>query len=480
MQKGGFFMGLIAEKQDALTELRTALQGNLIEPGEVAYDDARGVWNGMIDKYPLAIARCKNTSDVQKAVKFARANNLTIAVRGGGHNVAGLASVDGGIVIDLSEMNNVLVDPAKRIIKVAGGAKLKDIDHATQAFGLALSTGVVSATGIAGLTLNGGMGWLRRKYGLSCDNLIAAEVVTATGEVVRASEIENADLLWGLRGGGGNFGIVTSFEFKAHQLGPEVAFTFVFYPLRQTKSIFRAHEIFLQQDKAGDVSTVAVLGRVPHADMFPRDIHGTLFVGILGMYAGNAAKGEEVMRPLRELATPLVDLSSRMPYVQAQTVYDEDYPNGKRYYWKSTSLMQLSDDVIEVLEHYAKLAPSDHSTIDVWYHGGAIAALSENATAYGRRDIPYLVNPEANWDDPKDDAANVAWARDLLKELAPHAETNLYLNFPGFLEEGDTMIRSAFGQNYQRLVELKTKYDPQNTFRINQNIKPKGDHYGQT
>jgi FAD/FMN-containing dehydrogenase len=468
------FMGLIAEKQDALTELRTTLQGSLIEPSEVAYDEARALWNGMIDKYPVAIARCKSTADVQKAVTFARANNLTIAVRGGGHNVAGLASVDGGLVIDLSEMNAVQVDPMKRVVRVQGGAKLKDIDHATQAFGLAVPAGVVSATGIAGLTLNGGMGWLRRKYGLSCDNLIAAEVVKANGEVVRASEVENADLLWGLRGGGGNFGIVTSFEFKAYQLGPEVAFTFVFYRLEHTKAVLRAHEAFLKQDIAGEVSTIAVLGRVPHADVFPHEIHGTPFVGILGMYAGNAAKGEDFMHPLREMATPLVDLSSRMPYTQAQTVYDEDYPNGKRYYWKSTSLMQLSDEAIEILENYAKLAPSDHSTIDIWYHGGKMAALSEEATAYGRRDIPYLVNPEANWDDPKDDAANIAWARDLLKALTPYSESNLYLNFPGFLEEGDAMMRSAFGSNYDRLVELKTKYDPQNVFRINQNIKPRG------
>jgi FAD/FMN-containing dehydrogenase len=467
-------MGLIAEKQNVLGALRTTLQGNLIEPGEVAYDEARALWNGMIDKYPVAITRCKSTADVQNAVKFARANHLTIAVRGGGHNVAGLASVDGGMVIDLSEMNGVQVDSVKRMVKVAGGAKLKDIDHTTQAFGLAVPTGAVSATGIAGLTLNGGMGWLRRKYGLSCDNLIAAEVVTANGEIIRASETENTDLLWGLRGGGGNFGIVTSFEFKAYQLGPEVAFTFVFYPLEQTKPVLRAHEAFLKQDKAGDVSTIAVLGRVPHAEVFPHEIHGTPFVGVLGMYAGNAAKGEDFMRPLREIATPLVDLSSRMPYTQAQTVYDEDYPNGKRYYWKSTSLMNLSDEALEVLGQYAKLAPSDHSTIDIWYHGGAVAALSEEATAYGRRDIPYLVNPEANWDDPKDDAANIAWARDLLKALTPYSETNLYLNFPGFLEEGDAMIRSAFGNNYQRLVELKTKYDPQNVFHINQNIKPKG------
>lgn len=467
-------MGLVAEKQDALTALRATLQGSLIEPGEATYDEARALWNGMIDKYPVAIARCKSTADVQNAVRFARANNLTIAVRGGGHNVAGLASVDGGIVIDLSEMNNIQVDPVKRIVKVAGGAKLKDIDHATQAFGLAVPAGVVSATGIAGLTLNGGMGWLRRKYGLSCDNLLGAEVVMANGEIIRASETENADLLWGLRGGGGNFGIVTSFEFKAYQLGPEVVFTFVFYPLEQTKLVLRAHEDFLKKDTAGDVSTIAVLGRVPHAEVFPHEIHGTPFVGILGMYAGNAAKGEEVMQPLRNLRTPLVDLSSRMPYTQAQTVYDEDYPNGKRYYWKSTSLMQLSDEAIEILQNYAKLAPSDHSTIDIWYHGGAVAKMTEEATAYGRRDIPYLVNPEANWDDPKDDAANIAWARDLLKALTPYSEANLYLNFPGFLEEGDAMMRSAFGKNYERLVELKTKYDPQNVFRINQNIKPKG------
>ena len=459
--------------EEALQSLKTSFRGAILEPGSAGYEEARALWNGMIDKYPAVIAKCKGVADVIDAVNFARENKLTLAVRSGGHNVAGLASVDGGVVIDLSEMNAVHVDPFNKVARVEGGAKLADLDREAQAFGLAAPMGVVSATGVAGLTLGGGMGWLRRKHGLSCDNLIAADVVTADGKLVHTSETEHPELLWGLRGGGGNFGIVTSFEFALHTLGPEVAFTFVFYPLREAKRVLRAHESFLKNDP-GDVSTIGVTGRVPHADVFPRELHGTPFVGILGMHAGEVEAGMSAMKPLRELAEPLIDLSGPMPYTEVQQVYDEDYPDGLRYYWKSTSLQELPDAVIDIIVEHSERAPSDHSTIDIWYHGGAMAEPAEEVTAFGRRDIPYLINPEANWEDSADDAANVAWARDFLKALEPHAEQNLYLNFPSFLEEGDAMMKAAFGRNYARLVELKTKYDPENLFRMNQNIKPAG------
>lgn len=453
-------------------ELRKQFDGELIIPGDAEYDAQRKLWNGMIDKFPALIARCTSTSDVAQAVRFALENHLTIAVRGGGHNVAGFAMVDGGMVIDLSLMTQVQVDATNRTARVAGGATLKHIDQATQPFGLAVPAGVVSATGIAGLTLGGGMGWLRRKYGLTCDNLLAAEVVTASGEIVRASETENPDLLWGLRGGGGNFGIVTAFEFRLHPVGPEVAFTFVLYPLEAAKAVLRRHEAFLQTDSQGDVSTLIVMGFVPSAAAFPEDLHGKTFIGLLGMYAGDAGIGMDVMQPLREITPALLDLSGVMPYSDVQQIYDEDYPNGKRYYWKSAGVQQLSDEMIDLMVAHTLGAPSHHSTIDLWYHGGAVARPDAAATAYGRRDVPYLVNTEANWESPADDDVNICWARNFLEALKPYSENSLYLNFPGMLEDGDNLVRAAFGENYMRLVDLKTKYDPENVFRRNQNIKP--------
>lgn len=458
-------------EEAAFQRLQTHFSGELIRPGDAAYDQARKIWNGMIDRYPALIARCQSVADVQAAVNFAREQDLLIAVRGGGHNVAGYAVCEGGIVIDLSAMRGVRVDPVARVARVEGGATWGDVDAATQAFGLAAPGGVVSATGVAGLTLGGGLGWLRRKYGLACDNLIAAEVVTADGEVVYTSHGQNPELLWGLRGGGGNFGIVTAFIYRLHPVGPEVAFTLVFYPLYKAKRVLRFHEQFLSREP-GNISTIAVLGRVPQAEAFPAEIHGAPFVGLLGMYAGEAAEGMKVMQPLRELGQALVDLSSPMPYTEAQQIYDADYPDGHRYYWKSTHVAALSDEAIELLVKHAELAPSDHSTIDIWFNGGAMGQARATDSAYGRRDIPYLVNPEANWEHPQDDTANIAWARACLADLERFSAGGMYLNFPGFLEEGEAMIRASYGQNYARLVALKQQYDPHNLFRRNQNIRP--------
>ena len=443
----------------------------LLQPGTPGYDDARALWNGMIEARPAFIARCHDRDDVVSAVAVAGEHRLPVAVRGGGHNVAGLASVDGGLVIDLSQMNAVRVEPEARLARVAGGATIADVDKHTQAHGLAVPMGVVSATGIAGLTLGGGLGWLRRRFGLSCDNLVEADVVTADGQVVHANAEQNSDLLWGLRGGGGNFGVVTSFGFRLHPVGPDVAFTFTLYPLERAHAVLRGHEAFLEVEPER-VSTVATMGRVPSAEPFPSAIHGQEFIGVLGMDAGPALDGMDVMRPLRELATPLADLSGILPYLEAQRLYDEDYPDGMRYYWKSTSVMTLTDQAIDALVVRARAAPSPHSTIDIWLNGGAMARPDAAATAYGRRDVRYLVNPEANWHDPADDDANIAWARDCLRELTPDGDGKPYVNFPGFLEEGEAMTRAAFGANYARLARLKARYDPENLFARNPNVAP--------
>ncbi|MGH3327839.1 MAG: FAD-binding oxidoreductase [Streptomycetales bacterium] len=447
------------------------LRGEVIEPGDPGYGDACAVWNGMIDKRPALIARCKGTGDVVTAVNFARDSGLPLAVRGGGHNVAGMALADGGLVVDLSPMRGVRVDPQRRKVRVEGGTRLGDLDRETQVYGLATPTGVVSRTGVAGLTLSGGIGWLRRKYGMSCDNLVSTEVVTADGRVLTASAGEHPDLFWGLRGGGGNFGVVTSFEFRLHRVGPQVMFCFVLYPGDRAPDVLRACDRYVA-DSPDEVSPLAFLGRVPAAEMFPPGWHGHPFVAVAALYAGGVAEGEQVLRPLRELHEPIVDLSAARPYVEVQQVLDEDYPDGGRYYWKSAHLDGLGDEVIDRLVAHADAAPSDQSTVDVWYHGGVMSRIGAADTAFGDRSAPILIAPEANWVHPSDDAANLAWARRCVDDMRRFSDRGGYLNFPGFLEEGERLLREAYGDNYQRLAAVKDAYDPANLFRINQNIQP--------
>jgi FAD/FMN-containing dehydrogenase len=404
-------------------------------------------------------------------VNFARENGLLVAVRGGGHNVAGTSTVDGGLLIDLSLMKGIRVDPERRTVRAEGSVTLGELDRETQVFGLATPMGVVSETGIAGLTLGGGIGWLRRKYGLSSDNLVSVDVVTADGRFLTASETENADLFWGIRGGGGNFGVVTSFEYRLHRVGPEVMFCFVLYPGDKAKEVLSFCEEYVA-DAPDEVSPIGSLGRVPPMELFPERWHGEPMVALLDMYAGEAEEGERVLRPLRDLGGAIADLSARMPYTVAQKVLDEDYPNGWRYYWKSQNISGLSDEVIERLTDYSAAAPSHHSTIDVVYQGGAMSRVGANETAFGDRSAPIWLAVESNWENAQDDEANIAWVRECVSDMRSFSGGGAYLNFPGFYEEGDQLIREAFGENYERLVTLKNKYDPTNLFRLNQNIKP--------
>jgi FAD/FMN-containing dehydrogenase len=391
-----------------------------------------------------------------------------MAVRGVGHNVAGMAVADEGLVVDLSPMKGIEVDPERHTVRAEAGATIGELDEETQKFGLATPMGVVSETGIAGLTLNGGIGWLRRKYGLSSDNLVSVDLVTADGRFLTASETENPDLYWGIRGGG-NFGVVTSFEYRLHPVGPEVMFVFVLYPGDRAKEVLGFCEEYVAQ-APDEVSPLGVLGRVPRDELFPEKWHGEQYAALLAMYSG---EGERVLGPLRELGDPIADLSGPMPYVEAQKLLDEDYPDGWRYYWKSVNISSLSDAVIERLMAHAEAAPSDHSTVDVWYQGGAMGRVRAGETAFGDRSAPYLLGIEANWEEkPEDDEANVAWARDCVDDMRHFSDGGMYLNFPGFLEEGQEMVRDAYGENYQRLVALKNEYDPANLFRMNQNIKP--------
>jgi FAD/FMN-containing dehydrogenase len=446
----------------AVAELRSRFAGELVLPEDDGYDEARAVWNGVIDKRPALIARVSEVDDVVEALAFARQNGLRVSVRGGGHNVAGTSVREGGLVVDLSRVKEVEVDADGGTVRAGAGCTLGELDVATQAFGLATPLGVVSETGIAGLTLGGGIGWLRRRHGLSSDNLVSLELVTAGGEVVTASESENPDLYWALRGGGGGFVVVTSFEYRLHAVGPEVMVCFVLYPAARATEVLRFADEHVAAS-GDDLSPLGVLGQVPQVDAFPEDTHGVPYVAILALHPGAVEEGAAALAPLRELGDPLADLSGPMPYVEAQKLLDEDYPDGWRYYWTSVALDELGTETIERIAAHAAAAPSHHSTVDVWYHGGAMGRVGAAATAFGPRP-QYLVGIEANW-DAGDDDANIVWARQAVADLGRFSSGGSYLNFPGFFEEGAELLRSSYGErNYQRLQEVRRRFDPDDVF----------------
>lgn len=462
----------VSLSEGTVAALDTRLHGELIRPEAPSYAQARAVWNGMIDRHPGLIARCTSNEDVSTAVNFARTHNLLVAVRGGGHNVAGTAVCDGGLVIDLSSMKGIQVNPEARTARAQAGVNWGELDQATQPFGLATPGGVVSDTGIAGLTLGGGLGWLRNKYGLSSDNLRSVEVVTADGQLRTASASENPDLFWAVRGGGGNFGVVTSFEYQLHRAGPEVMFCFVFYPVALAKEALHFYQEYTAA-APDEVSSFAIFGTIPHAPVFPTEVQGEDYVLFAACYAGSVEEGERVMQPLRDFSRPLADLSGPLPYVEMQRVLDEDYPAGTmRYYWKSVYLDTLSDGAIDCLTRFALERPAHHSTIDIWHLGGAMNRVGADETAFSPRDMTYLIGIEANWEDPQQDEQNIGWTRALSSELHNYSEGRTYVNFPGMGEEGDALVRSAYGANYARLAAIKRQYDPTNLFRLNQNIKP--------
>ena len=466
--------GLSTLDENEIAAFAATLDGRLIRPGSEDYQHKRLLWNGMIDRYPALIAEVASTAGVVTAVNFARAHGLRLSVRGGGHNVAGLASNDGGLVIDLRALKQIDVDPVARVARAGGGVTIGELDAATQRFGLAAAMGVVSATGIAGLTLGGGFGWLSHKYGLAADNLIGAEVVTAGGRVLRASEDKNADLLWGLRGGGGNFGVVTELVYRLHPAGPEVAFTFIFHDAGDERmaAAIRFYRDF-SAAAPDEVSSLMAIGRItPDEHHFPVELHRRPFALFVAMYAGPPQVGQEAMKPIVEFGQPLLDFSGVMPYVEAQQMFDADYPDGMRYYWKSLNLSRLDETAIARIVEHARRMPSDLSTIDLWHIGGAIQRFGPEHGAYGGRQAAFLLSPEGNWEAPQDDEANIAWVRGLIDDMAPFSDGGRYLNFAGFQEEGDELMKKAFGANYARLAALKAKYDPENLFRMNQNIRP--------
>jgi FAD/FMN-containing dehydrogenase len=460
-----------ARKAPTVVEIH-GLRGRLISPDHADYDIARAVWNGAIDRRPRLIARCIGTADVVAAVRFARDRELPIAIRGGGHNVAGTAVCDDGIVIDLSAMRGVRVDPVERTAWVQGGALWGDVDHETQVHGLATTGGIVSHTGVAGLTLGGGVGWLMRKHGLTVDNLRAVDVVTAAGDLLHASEDQHPELFWALRGGGGNFGAVTAFEFRLHCLGPTVLAGPVLWDATDAGAVLRFYRDFVRE-APDELGTVIRFGSAPPLPVIPEALHGRPVLMIGTCYAGPIKDGEQVLRPLRAFGTALLDLIGPTPYVGFQSALDSTVMHGWNYYWKSTHLPELRDDLIEVLVEHAFSCSSPRSYVAMFHLRGAVSRVAEGATAFGNRHASHAITVDGVWRPGEDFGdRDTAWARRFFAALG-RFRNGVYVNFLGG-DEDSGRVREAYGDRvYERLVDVKTTYDPDNVFRYNQNIRPR-------
>ncbi len=454
---------------DTLSDFRSRLKGQVIVPEDAAYDEARQIWNAMIDSKPAFIVRCAAAEDVTHAVRYAREQGLLVSVRGAGHNIAGKSVQDGALLIDLSQMRSVEVDAGARTAVVGPGATLGDVDAATQAHGLAVPTGINSTTGIGGLTLGGGFGWLSRSLGLTIDSLIAAEVVTADGKNVRCSASEHADLFWATRGGGGNFGVVTSYEFKLHKVGPEVMSGPIVFPAKGARDVLAGYRDFCKKSPE-KLTTWAVLRGAPPLPFLAPEVHGKDVLILAALYNGPMEEGEKAMAPLRKLGDPIADAFGPHPFAGFQQAFDPLLTPGFRNYWKSHNFTSLSEGLLDKLVEYAATLPSPHSEIFVAQMGGATNRIASDATAYPHRDIEFVMNVHTRWEAPGQDKECVAWARKFYEATEPFATGGVYVNF---ISEGEDRVAGAYGANYDRLVKVKTEYDPNNFFRLNQNIAPK-------
>ncbi len=456
-------MGNVAFDTAAIEKFGASLRGELLRPGDDGYDGARKIYNAMIDRRPALIARCAGVSDVIRSVNFARESGLLLSVRGGGHNVSGNAVCDGGLMIDLSPMKGIHVDPEARVARAEPGVLWSEFDHETQAFGLATTGGVIATTGVAGLTLGGGIGWLMGSHGLACDNLLSVDVVTADGRLVTASDSQNPDLFWGLRGGGGNFGIATSFEFRLHPVG-QVLGGLLIHPLDGAVELIRFYDEFTRTapDELGSVA------------LFVTSPEGERVVAIAVCYNGPVEDGERVLKPLRDYGTPLADMIGPMPYTQVQSMLDEGFPPGQQNYWKSNFLGDLDDQAIELIVEHVRRCPSPGSAIAIEQFGGAVCQIGKDDTAFNHRDARYNLLIVGIWPDPSAGEENVKWVRDLWDAMAPYSSGGVYVNYLGQeSDEGSGRIEAAYGpEKYARLVALKNKFDPTNLFRLNQNIRP--------
>lgn len=453
----------------AVDELQASFGGELVRPDDGDYDEHRKVWNGSIDRRPGLIARCAGVADVRHAVRFAREHELVVAVRGGGHSFPGLSVCDDGILIDLGPMKGIRVDPEAGTVRAQAGVLLGELDRETQAFGLAVPAGIVTHTGLAGLTLGGGIGWIMRKYGLTIDQLQSVDVITADGELVKASEDHNADLFWGVRGGGGNFGIVTDFEFRLNPLGPYVVAGPVFWSMEDAPDVLRFYRDWIA-DCPDDLMTIVVQRRAPALPVVPPDLVGKLVVAVVACYAGPIEDGERVVRPLKEFGSPVLDLCQPKPYLAHQQMFDPSFRPGWWYYVRSCDVAELADDVIDIVVEHGTRITSPVSSIALWQMGGAVARVGEDATAFNGRHAGFTFNINGNSQTADGFDAERQWTRDYWSALAPH-HTSVYVNF--LMEEGEDRVRQAYGADkYDRLKALKRAYDPTNFFRLNQNIKP--------
>jgi FAD/FMN-containing dehydrogenase len=453
------------------SELAQQLRGTLVRPGDDGYDAARSVWNGMIDRRPALVVRCAGAADVTAGLHFAREHELVVAVRGGGHNVAGFGTCDGGVVLDLSPMKGIRVDPRTSTARAEGGVVWSELDHEAQAFGLATTGGLVTSTGIAGFTLGGGIGWLMRKHGLACDNLLSADVVTAAGRLVTASPVENDELFWGLRGGGGNFGVVTSFEYRLHPVGPIVFGGALFHPLERAAELLRFYRGWTPT-LPDELTTMVAFLTAPPLPFIPEPLHGTKLVAVALCFVGPPERGEAAIEPLRAFGAPAAEHVGPLPYRLLQGMFDAGAPRGIHSYWKSEYLAELEDGAIDALVAAAGAMGSPLTQLHVHHLEGAVARADAAATAFGRRDGRYVVNVLGMWPEPALREREVAWARGAAERLRPYSPGGAYLNFFDG-DEGDERIRDAYGSDkYERLVALKREWDPDNVFRLNQNIAP--------
>jgi FAD/FMN-containing dehydrogenase len=459
--------------EETLAELRMMVRGDVLTPQDPGYAAVRAPYNAMHPGRPALVIRPTGTADVVVAVNFARNNGLVVAVRGGGHSIAGLSAVDGGLLLDLARMDGVEVDPEARTVRVQGGALIGDLDHETQAFGLVAPSGIISDTGVAGLTLGGGEGWVRRKHGLSIDNLLSAQVVCADGQVRTASADSNPDLFWALRGGGGNFGVVTSFTFRCQSVGPIVAFAGVFHPAEDAANVYRKFRDWAQT-APDEISSFIGCTTLPASEHTPPEIHNRPFVVTGALYSGDPVEGMEIIQPLREIGTPLADISGPLPFVGVQSAFDEFFRRGMlRSYWKSTYVEELTDPILDVIVDKALHRPADRVFVVTFQMGGAINRVGATETPYSERTANWMISIDGNWLDASDDERVISWVRDAWAEVHALGTGTTYLNFTGVENEAVTTgVESAFGQNLARLAEIKAKYDPDNLFRLNNNILP--------
>lgn len=454
---------------DPLKTLKRHIEGDLILPGDPMYDEARQIWNAMIDRKPAAIVRCKSDTDVVQSVNVARDNRIRVSIRGGGHNIAGHAICDGGLMIDFSEMKSVRIDAANRRAAVQPGALLSDFDRAAQAHGLATPLGINSTTGVAGLTLGGGFGWLTRKYGLTVDNLRSVRVVTADGKIVRANDSENPDLFWALRGGGGNFGVVTQFEFNLHPVGPSVFSGLMVFPLDEAATVLRRYREFAAA-APDELSVWVVLRHAPPLPFLPPEVYGKLICVLAICHLGDESDARKCIEPIERFGRVLGQHVGMQPFAGWQQAFDPLLTPGARNYWKSHNFAELKDGALDVMVEYASKLPSPHCEIFVGQLGGQAGRVAPDATAYGNRDANFVMNVHGRWETPAEDQAGIAWAREFFQAAAPFATGGAYVNF--LTEEEGARVQSAFGPNYPRLAKIKKKYDPQNLFQLNQNIRP--------